>query len=154
MHICIYAYIHIYIYTDIQIYRYTDIQIYKCKYIYTYVYIYIHTYIYIHIDVYVYVYTYSIYVCVYIYIYIYSPILELGPQNHIRDGLLGSNSIMVVHMDPLGTLIKGRAAVFMRLLRGKTVMVLYSPCGCVGAREHGHGITVALWIHGSSGSIC
>ena len=39
---------------------------------------------------------------------------------------------MVVHMDPLGTLIKGRAAVFMRLLRGKTVMVLYSPCGCAG----------------------
>ena len=29
-------------------------------------------------------------------------ILELGPQNHNRDGLLVPNSIMVVYMDPLG----------------------------------------------------
>ena len=29
-------------------------------------------------------------------------IMELGPQNQIRDGLLGPNSIMVVYMDPLG----------------------------------------------------
>ena len=28
--------------------------------------------------------------------------MELGPQNHNRDGLLGPNSIMVVYMDPLG----------------------------------------------------
>ena len=27
--------------------------------------------------------------------------MELGPQNHNRDGLLGPNSIMVVYMDPL-----------------------------------------------------
>ena len=29
--------------------------------------------------------------------------MELGHQNHNRDGLLGPNSIMVVYMDPLGT---------------------------------------------------
>ena len=28
--------------------------------------------------------------------------MELGPQNHSRDGLMGPNSIMVVYMDPLG----------------------------------------------------
>ena len=28
--------------------------------------------------------------------------MELGPQNHSRDGLLGPNSITVVYMDPLG----------------------------------------------------
>ena len=28
--------------------------------------------------------------------------MELGPQNHSGDGLLGPNSIMVVYMDPLG----------------------------------------------------
>ena len=28
--------------------------------------------------------------------------MELGPQNHIRDGLLGPKSITVVYMDPLG----------------------------------------------------
>ena len=28
--------------------------------------------------------------------------MELGPQNHNRDGLLVPNSIMVVYMDPLG----------------------------------------------------
>ena len=27
--------------------------------------------------------------------------MELGSQNHSRDGLLGPNSIMVVYMDPL-----------------------------------------------------
>ena len=26
----------------------------------------------------------------------------IGPQNHNGDGLLGSNSIIVVYMDPLG----------------------------------------------------
>ena len=34
---------------------------------------------------------------------IYTPIMELGSQNHSRDGLLGPNSIIVVYMDPLGT---------------------------------------------------
>ena len=33
---------------------------------------------------------------------IYTTILELGPQNHNGDGLLGANSIIVVYMDPLG----------------------------------------------------
>ena len=28
--------------------------------------------------------------------------MELGSQNHSRDGLLGPNSIIVVYMDPLG----------------------------------------------------
>ena len=28
--------------------------------------------------------------------------MELGPQNHNGDGLLGPNSIIVVYMDPLG----------------------------------------------------
>ena len=32
----------------------------------------------------------------------YPTILELGPQNHNGDGLLGPNSIIVVYMDPLG----------------------------------------------------
>ena len=30
--------------------------------------------------------------------------MGLGAQNHHRDGLLGPNSIMLVYMDPLGTL--------------------------------------------------
>ena len=29
--------------------------------------------------------------------------MELGPQNHNGDGLLGPNSIIVVYMDPLGS---------------------------------------------------
>ena len=29
-------------------------------------------------------------------------VMELGPQNHNGDGLLGPNSIIVVYMDPLG----------------------------------------------------
>ena len=33
---------------------------------------------------------------------IYTTIMELGPQNHTGDGLLGANSIIVVYMDPLG----------------------------------------------------
>ena len=33
---------------------------------------------------------------------IYTTIMELGPQNHNRDGLSVPNSIMVVCMDPLG----------------------------------------------------
>ena len=28
--------------------------------------------------------------------------MELGPQNHTGDGLLGASSIIVVYMDPLG----------------------------------------------------
>ena len=28
--------------------------------------------------------------------------VELGPQNHNADALLGANSIIVVYMDPLG----------------------------------------------------
>ena len=37
-----------------------------------------------------------------IYIYIYITILELGPQNHKKDALLGSNFILVVYVDLLG----------------------------------------------------
>ena len=33
---------------------------------------------------------------------IYTPVLELGPQHHNRDGLVGPNSILVVYMDSLG----------------------------------------------------
>ena len=29
--------------------------------------------------------------------------MELGPQNHNGDGLFGPNSMIVVYMDPLGT---------------------------------------------------
>ena len=28
--------------------------------------------------------------------------MELGPQNHCKDGLLGPNSTMAVYMDPSG----------------------------------------------------
>ena len=38
---------------------------------------------------------------------IYTTIMELGPQNHNGDGLLGPNSIIVVYMDPLGCIIIG-----------------------------------------------
>ena len=34
----------------------------------------------------------------------YTTIMELGPQNHNGDGLSGPNSIIVVYMDPLGSL--------------------------------------------------
>ena len=33
---------------------------------------------------------------------IYTTIMELGPQIHNGDGLLGPNAIIVVYMDPLG----------------------------------------------------
>ena len=33
---------------------------------------------------------------------IYTASLELGPQHHTKDGLLGPNSIMAVYVDPLG----------------------------------------------------
>ena len=33
---------------------------------------------------------------------IYTTIMELDPQSHDRNGLLGPNSILVVYMDPLG----------------------------------------------------
>ena len=33
---------------------------------------------------------------------VYTTIMELCPQNHNGDGLLGPNSIIVVYMDPLG----------------------------------------------------
>ena len=33
---------------------------------------------------------------------IHTTIMELGSQNHNKDGLLGPNSIMVVYMEPLG----------------------------------------------------
>ena len=32
----------------------------------------------------------------------YTTIMDLGPQNHNGDGLLGPNSKIVVYMDPLG----------------------------------------------------
>ena len=32
----------------------------------------------------------------------YTTIMELGPQTHNGDTLLGPNSVMVVYMDPLG----------------------------------------------------
>ena len=32
----------------------------------------------------------------------YTTIMELGPQSHNMDGLLGPNSIMVLYMEPLG----------------------------------------------------
>ena len=31
--------------------------------------------------------------------------MELGPQNHYGDGLMGPNSIIVVYTDPLGSLM-------------------------------------------------
>ena len=34
-------------------------------------------------------------------ILIYTTIMKVGPQSHIKDGLLGPSSIMVVHMEPL-----------------------------------------------------
>ena len=33
---------------------------------------------------------------------IYTSIMELGSQNHNKDGLLGPNSIMALDMQPLG----------------------------------------------------
>ena len=35
--------------------------------------------------------------------------MELGSQDHNRDGLLGHNSIMVVYMDPLGIKVSLKA---------------------------------------------
>ena len=36
---------------------------------------------------------------------IYTTIMELGPQNHNGDGLSGPNSLIVVYMDPLGSVL-------------------------------------------------
>ena len=33
---------------------------------------------------------------------IYSTMMELGPQDHKKDCLVGPNSMVVVYMDPLG----------------------------------------------------
>ena len=58
--------------------------------------------------------------------------MELGPQNHHKDGLLGPNSIIVVYMDPLGQIQKGRCDY---------VLCLYA-CGGDGERyvyESQHG---------------
>ena len=33
---------------------------------------------------------------------IYTTIMDLGPKSHSGDGLLGSDSILVVYLDPLG----------------------------------------------------
>ena len=33
---------------------------------------------------------------------IYTTVVELGPRNHNKDGLLGPDSIIVVCMDPMG----------------------------------------------------
>ena len=35
-------------------------------------------------------------------IYIYTAMMELGPQNHNKDSLVGPNSIIVENMEPLG----------------------------------------------------
>ena len=32
----------------------------------------------------------------------YTTMMELGPPNHNKNGLLGPNSIMVVYVEPLG----------------------------------------------------
>ena len=32
----------------------------------------------------------------------YTTIMQLAPQNHNKDGLLGPNSIVEVYVDPLG----------------------------------------------------
>ena len=37
----------------------------------------------------------------------HTTIMELGPQNHNEDGLLGPNSIMVVYMDAMGKMSQG-----------------------------------------------
>ena len=37
---------------------------------------------------------------------IYTRVMEPGPQNHNKDGVLGPNSIIVVYMDPLGLAVK------------------------------------------------
>ena len=42
---------------------------------------------------------------------IYTTIMELGPKNHNGDGLSGPNSIMVVDLDPLGSLPRGSKVV-------------------------------------------
>ena len=39
------------------------------------------------------------------------PSMELGPQNHNGDGLLGANSTIVVYMDPLGSCFKNSSVV-------------------------------------------
>ena len=40
--------------------------------------------------------------------------MELGHQNHHKDGLLGPNSIIVVYMDPLGYRIVSAGVGLMR----------------------------------------
>ena len=48
--------------------------------------------------IYIYVYIYNIYIYifiyVYIFIYIYTTILELGPQNHSKDGLFRPSNLL------------------------------------------------------------
>ena len=37
--------------------------------------------------------------------------MELSPQNHNGDGLLGANSIIVVYMDPLGNRVPFKGTI-------------------------------------------
>ena len=42
--------------------------------------------------------------------------MELGPKNHNGDGLLGPDSRMVVHVDPLGENVMHLCIAFLTLL--------------------------------------
>ena len=53
---------------------------------------------------------------------IYTTIMELGPQNHNGDGLVGANSIIVVYMDPLGTPSSTDPDVASRISRVNSVL--------------------------------
>ena len=65
---------------------------------------------------------------------IYTTIMELGPQNHNGDGLLGPRSITVVYMDPLGSLCTvqlGWVQVASRVFSVRWLSALRFFGGCV-----------------------
>ena len=62
----------------------------------------------------------------------YTAIMELVPQNHIMDGLLGPDSITVVFLDPLGnisvhTYVSGSLSLYRQ-------MCVYVYRGCIWFR--------------------
>ena len=70
--------------------------------------------------------------------------MELGPQNHNREGLLGPNSIVVVYMDPLG---KG-SRFTQRLLSSSFLGLPYRLLNIYQKKELLRGLWVGLRVEG------
>ena len=87
----------------------------------------------------------------------YTAIMELAPQNHNGDGLLGANSIIVMYMDPLGIQTSSSPQLFCLCFAGSVLYVgptTYLYAARVPATKlHGFRIKILAlnpkpWTHG------